>query len=176
MTSQTYLNNYFNTIWRHRNRNFDQYEFTGWALVDKIKPNERVLDVGCGDNPFKGLIPNLVGIDPAFPEADVNCTIEEFESDQLFDVAFCLGSINFGAKETIERQIAKVLLLVKKGGRIYWRCNPGRQDHGNTECEAIDFYPWSIEEHVRLCDTFGCRLVECRWDNGKRLYAEWSTA
>jgi hypothetical protein len=176
MTTQTYLNNYFNNIWRHRNRSLDQYEFTGWALVDKIKPGECVLDVGCGDNPFKGVIPNLVGIDPAFLEADVNCTIEEFESDKLFDVAFCLGSINFGTQETIERQIAKVLLLVKSGGRIYWRCNPGQQDHGNKECEAIEFYPWSIEEHVRLCDSFGCRLVECRWDNGKRLYAEWVTA
>lgn len=176
MTSQTYLNNYFNTVWRHRTRSLDQYEFSGWALVNKVAHNEHVLDVGCGDNPFTGLIPNLVGIDPAFPEADVNCTIEEFESDVKFDVAFCLGSINFGTQENIEKQIAKVISLVKPGGRIYWRCNPGQKDHGNSECEAIDFYPWSIEEHVRLADLFGCRLLECRWDNGKRLYAVWSTA
>ena len=176
--NQTQLNFYFNNIWRNRNRSLDQYRFSGWALIDKVSPTEKVLDVGCGDNPFKGKIQNLIGIDPAFPEADFNCTIEEYASStsELFDVAFCLGSINFGGVDEIEKQIASVIGLLKSGGRIYWRCNPGRKDHGNKDCESIDFYNWSIEEHVRLCDKFGCRLMECRWDTQNRLYAEWRTA
>lgn len=173
MTDQTLLNNYFANHWHRKNGNLNQFDKTGLSLVDKIKSGDRVLDVGCGKNPFKGLIPNLVGIDPAFDEADVKCTIEEFSTHELFDVALCLGSINFGTSERIEQQIAKVVKLLKPQATIYWRCNPGQQDHNNEECKSIDFYPWSVEEHVRLADMFGFVLVECSWDTKNRIYAEW---
>lgn len=173
MTDQALLNDYFANHWHRKNGNLAQFNKTGLDLVNKIKPTDRVLDVGCGKNPFKGLIPNLVGIDPAFDEADVKCTIEEFSTHDLFDVALCLGSINFGNSERIEQQIAKIVKLLKPQATIYWRCNPGQQDHNNEECKAIDFYPWSIEEHVRLADMFGFLLVECSWDTKNRIYAEW---
>lgn len=150
---------------------------SGLLLIDKIKPDETVLDVGCGTNPFKNVIPTLLGIDPAFDQAHIKCTIEEFRYDQLFDVAFCLGSINFGDVERIEKQIEKVISHLKPTARIYWRCNPGRKDHGNKECEVIDFYPWSIEEHIRLSKKFGFELQECFFENnGSRIYAEWVRA
>jgi excinuclease ABC subunit A len=41
-------------------------------IVDKIKPHETVIDVGCGYNLFKDKIPNLLGIDPANDAADIN--------------------------------------------------------------------------------------------------------
>jgi len=173
MTSQTLLNDYFANHWHRKSGNLDHFNKTGLGLVDKIKSTDRVLDVGCGKNPFKGLIANLVGIDPAFDEADVKCTIEEFTTHDLFDVALCLGSINFGSRERIEQQIAKVIKLLKPVATIYWRCNPGQQDHNNEECKIIDFYPWSVEEHVRLADMFGFTLVECSWDTKNRIYAEW---
>ena len=141
--------------------------------MNKIKASETVIDVGCGTNPFKSLIPNLVGVDPAFDQADHKVTIEDFITDQKFDVALCLGSINFGDVSVIERQIEKVVSLLNPNARIYWRCNPGQQDHPSEECKQIEFYPWSIEEHIRLSDKFGFMLTECTWDNGNRLYAEW---
>ena len=176
--NQSYLNFYFNNVWRNRNRSLGQYMFSGWALIDKVSPTEKVIDVGCGDNPFKGKIQNIIGIDPAFPEADFNGTIEEYAetTTEKFDVAFCLGSINFGEVEQIENQISSVIRLLKSGGRIYWRCNPGRKDHGNKDCESIDFYNWSFEEHVRLSEKFGCKLIECKWDSQNRIYAEWRIA
>jgi hypothetical protein len=67
---QQLLNTYFSTAWRNRNRDFGNYQFSGYSLIDKVQLGERVIDVGCGINPFKGHIPNLIGIDPAFPEAD----------------------------------------------------------------------------------------------------------
>jgi hypothetical protein len=173
---QQYLDKYFSTVWVTRSRSLDQYKYSGWALLDQIQPGESVLDVGCGQNPFKGHIENLVGVDPAFDEADVKCTIERFTTDQRFDVAFCLGSINFGQRRDIERQITKVVSLLKPQARIYWRCNPGSRDHGNNECEIIDFYDWSVHEHVRLAEKFGFRLMTCRWDTKNRLYAEWHRA
>ena len=76
--NQNYLNEYFHTVWHRKNGSLDNLEKTGWALINKINPGESVIDVGCGANPFKGKIPNLIGFDPAFDQADVKCTIEDF--------------------------------------------------------------------------------------------------
>jgi hypothetical protein len=148
MLDQHHLNNYFSGAWRNRNRDLDQYDKTGWVLINKIKPGESVIDVGCGSNPFKGKIANLIGFDPAFVEADIQCTLEEYVTSQkvgCYNVAFCLGSVNFGNVDNIEHQIKLVdSLLVGVGSRIYWRCNPGLADHGNSECDSIPFYNWSF--------------------------------
>lgn len=168
------LNNYFSTVWRS---NLDQYTYSGWAIADKIQSNESVLDVGCGYNEFKSRILNLTGIDPANDRADVKLPIEYFAADNSnhgrFDVALCLGSINFGSKLNILNQIASVINCLKPTARIYWRCNPGLADHGNEECKLIEFYPWTIEEHVKLSELFGFKLDIACWD-GDRIYAEWS--
>jgi hypothetical protein len=170
--NQDDLNKYFTKYWHSR---IDSYKFSGWGLIDKINPNESVLDVGCGRNPFKGKIINLVGIDPAFNEADVKIPIEYFSTDKnnQFDVAFCLGSINFGDEATVLNQISHVIRLLKPIARIYWRCNPGHFDHGNDECKNIDFYPWTIEKHIELAEQFGFRLAVACWDTNNRIYAEW---
>ena len=165
------LNNYFANTWRS---NLDQYRYSGWALIDKIQPGELVIDIGCGFNEFRDRIPNLIGVDPANAQADYRISIEGFQSDNQFDVAFCLGSINFGDESTIVNQIHHVVRLLKPQTRIYWRCNPGVADHGNEACKEIDFYPWTIAEHVRLSELFGFRLMTCCWDNNNRIYAEWS--
>ena len=164
------LNNYFSTTWKS---NLDQYQYSGWAIVDKIQSNELVLDVGCGFNEFKSRIVNLIGIDPANDRADYKVSIEEYSPLHKFDVALCLGSINFGDKLTIMNQIACVINCLKPTARIYWRCNPGLADHDNEECKLIEFYPWTIEEHVKLSELFGFKLVTSCWD-GNRIYAEWS--
>ena len=173
--NQQELNRYFSTTWQS---NLKQYEFSGWALINKVAPEELVLDVGCGYNEFKSHIPGLIGVDPANDSADVKLPIEYFAVDKnnrnKFDVAFCLGSINFGEHINILNQIASVVTCLKPKSRIYWRCNPGLQDHGNEECKHIEFYPWTMERHVELCDLFGFKLLECRWDTNNRIYAEWS--
>jgi hypothetical protein len=165
------LNDYFATTWKSK---IDHYKYSGWALVDKIQPGETVIDVGCGFNEFRGHIPNLIGIDPANAMADYRLSIEGFQSAERFDVAFCLGSINFGNEATILNQISHVVRLLKPIARIYWRCNPGNFDHGNEECKNIDFYPWTIEKHTELAEQFGFKLPIVNWDNGNRIYAEWS--
>jgi hypothetical protein len=145
------------------------------ALLKKIKSTETVIDIGCGSNQFKKHLPNLIGIDPAFPEADYQLTLEDFAQnfDSKFNVALCLGSINFGNKDYIESQVSLITNLLEPEGRIYWRCNPGLKDHGTEECKYIEFYPWSFEEHIRLTDVFNFTLAEIRWDTGNRIFAEW---
>ena len=167
---QQSLDKYFSTHWHS---NIDQYEYSGWALLKKIKLSESVLDVGCGTNPFKARIANLTGIDPAFDSADVKCTIEEFESNIQFNVAFCLGSINFGSEENILKQIGHVVRLLTPHARIYWRCNPGRQDHGNEACQSIDFFPWSEELLHEFAERFGFTVKDLQPDSNNRIYCEW---
>jgi hypothetical protein len=173
MHNQHYLNNYFANHWNPR---IDQYQYSGWALLKKIRLGESVLDVGCGNNPFKKHIANLTGVDPAFDQADYQCTIEEFESNIQYDVAFCLGSINFGTEDVVLKQINCVVNLLRPQGRIYWRCNPGQQDHGNTECMGIDFFPWTEQLLEQYAIKFGFRLIDLQYDTNNRLYAEWSGA
>lgn len=168
--NQEQLNEYFSTKWKS---NLEQYLYSGWNLVNNIADDEWVLDVGCGPNPFKGKIQNLIGIDPAFDEADYKLTIDEFKSNQKFDVAFCLGSINFGPEDKIISEINSVVNLLQPESRIYWRCNPGKKDHGNQECELIDFFPWSFDLHRKFASHFKFECVDLRWDSNHRIYAEW---
>lgn len=169
--NQEQLNNYFSNHWRGH---LNIYQYSGLSLAKKIKPNECVIDVGCGINPFKNLIPNLVGIDPAFKQADYQVTIENFQTDQKFDVALCLGSINFGSKETIKNQIKCINNLLNPTARIYWRVNPGLRDHGNKECQEIDFFPWTAELLKEYAHEFGFVAVDIKQDLNNRLYCEWS--
>lgn len=143
MHNQEYLNYYFSKIWKPgTNRGISSPE----QLIEQIDPIEWLLDVGCGKNPFKKLHARTVGIDPAFDESDYKCTIEDFEPTRLFDVATCLGSINFGSEEIISNQIEKVVSCLKPVSRIYWRLNPGQQDHSNEECANVVFFPWTFEK------------------------------
>ena len=168
--NQQQLNNYFSTYWRGH---LNVYHYSGLGLAKKIKPDEWVLDVGCGINSFKPLIANLIGIDPAFGQADYQTTIEDFETEQQFDVAFCLGSINFGTEENIKNQIKCIVNLLKPKARIYWRVNPGLKDHGNKQCLDIDFFPWSKKLLKNYAREFGFQAVDIQDDLNSRIYCEW---
>lgn len=173
MHDQNYLNNYFSKIWH---RDISNYIYSGYALLDKIHPMDHVIDIGCGDNPFKGKIKKLVGVDPANPKADVISTIEDFDPGIKFDVALCLGSINFGSDLIIMNQIHKVNQLLNKRASVYWRLNPGLHDHGNNESDIIDFYPWSFPRLKFFANLYGFKQSNCAFDTDGhviRLYAEW---
>lgn len=161
---------YFSEIWKS---NLNQYTYSGWALINKVKEGEKVLDVGCGFNEFKKHIPNLIGIDPFNKNADIMVGIENFESDEQFDVIFCLGSINFGSQDVVRNQIKKMVSHLKEGGRIYWRQNPGYKDHQNKECLKIDFYDWTLMDNYNFAFENNCK-VEFTDDDCNRIYAEWT--
>jgi hypothetical protein len=170
---QELLNEYFSKIWiPGAGRGITSPE----TIVKKIKPEEWLLDVGCGKNPFKNLHIKTIGIDPAFDEADYKCTIEEFSNPFKFDVATCLGSINFGSIAIIEQQIDKVVSLLQPKSRIYWRLNPGRKDHGNEECNHVPFFPWTFEILNEFAVKHNYKQENETVDEHAtrpRLYAEW---
>lgn len=174
MHDQQKLNKYFGTYWAPYDIPCQHSRYD--RIAANIDPGEWVLDVGCGSNRFKSLLPNVVGIDPAFDEADHKCTIEQYQPDRLFDVAIILGSINFGIEETIAKQIDKVISCLKPQSRIYWRLNPGRRDHKSIHCQEIDFFPWSHQKLKSFADKHGFEQSNEQVESDEqvvRLYAEW---
>lgn len=150
-----------------------KWQYSGYTLLDKISPDESVIDIGCGRNLFKPYLPKLIGVDPATDEADYKLPILEFETLEKFDVALCLGSVQFGDIDNIRAHLLKISSLLKPTGRIYWRCN-------EKPWLPKWFFKWSFDLHKTLSEEFGYDLKECKWDyytvdddRGYRIYAEW---
>jgi hypothetical protein len=156
-----------------------QFPYSGISLINKIAPNETVIDIGCGHNIFKKYIPNLVGIDPVYKNADYLTTLENFTTDKKFNVAFCLGSIQYGTTQDIEAQVAKVIDLLTPSARIYWR---SKIKNPLAAPKNYDFtiYRWTEGSHTEIAEKFGFKLVDYKIENyfndqhSCRLYAEWA--
>jgi hypothetical protein len=137
-----YLHRFFGEIWKPRT---GDYNYTGWALAEEInKQNPKnVLDVGCGYHPFKGRIPNLVGIDPYNDQADYMVDILDYKvKPGTHDHIIALGSINFNSKEDIESRFAHCVNLLAPGGKMYLRANPGIQWKNGP---WVEIFKWSFE-------------------------------
>ena len=154
-------------IWQPRT---DQYQYTGWGLVDEIlkhKP-KAVLDVGCGYNQFKPRIPNLVGIDKYNNSADFMVDILDYNVDPgTYDAVIVLGAINFGAYEDVSAKFKKVFELTAPNGRVYVRANPG-EIHKNGP--YIEIYPWDFDSVYRIAKEHKVHLITLKKDNGNRLF------
>lgn len=169
-----WLKDYFTYDWpSSRTAGLDKYHWTGWRLIDEIQEGETVLDVGCGVNPFKRHIKGLHGIDITDIGSDEQVAIEDFKPETKFDVAFCLGSINFGDWNTVVNQINSLTRnCMKEKSRIYWRLNPGHRDHGNNKVNEVPFFNWNINHHIMLTQLNGFQVTEWMPD-GNRIYAKW---
>ena len=78
------LLDYFRKSWKP---DYSYFKYSGWALLDKIYPDEEVLDIGCGYNLFKPHLGiKLYGIDPANDKADEVVGIMEFNWRKKFSV------------------------------------------------------------------------------------------
>ena len=165
--SERYTHRFFSEIWKPRT---NEYEHTGWALVDEINALEprSVLDVGCGYHPFKGRINNIIGIDPYNDQADYEVDILEYRVPAAsHDVIIALGSINFNSRDEIEQRFAHCVDLLAPGGRFYLRANPGIT-HKNGP--YVDIFPWSFEIVREFADQYGLHLDVFKRDANGRLY------
>lgn len=167
--SQTHLNNFFKKTWKS---NFNDYTLSGHALASKIPHENHVLDVGCGTNPFKNKIINLVGIDPVFLQADYKTTIEEFKTDQLFDSIFALDSIIFGSEENIINQLRLITNLAKPTSRIYFR-SPDELNIKQYAKAGIEIYDWDLSRYTTLAKLFNFRMFGMYADTGNSVHAIW---
>lgn len=168
---------YFGKYWKGKPMQFEQ---SGSNLIVKLNDllADSVLDVGCGYNEYKPHTKcnKFIGIDPYNDKADVKVGIEEYQTDEQFDVVLVLGSINFGTKSKIMREFEAVDRLTKKGGHIFVRVNPGIT-HVHTEyplIELVEFYPWSVDDINEIALKFGYQILELEEETNrsgdKRLF------
>jgi hypothetical protein len=114
------------------------FEHSGYALIEQVRRwhPRFVVDVGCGDNPFKGRIPNLLGIDLVNPGADLVCDLLDAPiRNGSIDVVLALGCINFGTRDVIEQQlrhIASWLTAAEHEPRLVWQYRPLTAPHGSA--------------------------------------------
>lgn len=165
--SERYIKRFFGEIWRPRT---DDYDYTGWQLAEDIaKQNPKnVLDVGCGYHPFKGKIPNLVGIDPYNHAADYEVDILEYKvKPESHDHIIALGSINFNSKDDIEARFGHCVNLLEKGGKFYLRANPGISHKTGP---YVDIFSWSFEIVNEFAEKYNLKLDTFKQDANNRLY------
>lgn len=161
-----YLLDHFQNYWMAAKQDKEKHKRARPFVIENCKPDDWVLDIGCHDNPFKGYIKNLVGIDPAHPDADYQVWLEDFVTDMRFDVAVSLGAINFGDEEDIHRQIRKAITLLKPKCKFIWRCYDNVPDEMNTAAERIvaHGYAWSFEKLREFAHIYGFRYEQEGYD------------
>lgn len=156
---------YFEKYWDSESMLF---EFTGDGLEHRVNAHkpESVLDVGCGFNYWKGKIDNLIGLDPFNKAADLKMHLYEYINQNpgvQHDAVLVLGSVNFGSSAKIHHEVSMVDAVTKKGGRQYWRVNPGLTDHPCDKFplnSLIDFFPWNEEIIRQIADFHGYEVEE----------------
>jgi hypothetical protein len=168
------LTKYFSKVWQPETK---KYKYSGLAIIDEVNAMDptAVIDIGCGYNEFRGKIQNLIGIDPYNHRADVKATVLEYQvTDIKYDVAICLGSINFGSSDKIIKELTAAVNLVKDGGVLYFRVNPGQQ-HTAPESQWINFYDWDPVFISNMAKQLNCELLAIRKDLN-RIYFVWRKA
>tara|TARA_Y100000741_G_scaffold65109_1_gene46730 strand:- start:465 stop:983 length:519 start_codon:yes stop_codon:yes gene_type:complete len=153
MVAKYNLETYFSGVWQ--DQNFKCLEYSGYQLVDYVnaqKPSS-VLDVGCGYNRFKGKIKNLVGIDPYNDAADIKVSVENYISAP-FEIALCLGSINFG---DVDHQLEKLHTLWRK--EAIFRVNPGIP-HAWADYGDVEWYPWSLDKIYDIAERYDYEIKQ----------------
>lgn len=168
---------YFTKYWKDNSMSFSKSGKNLVEVVNQLNP-ESVLDVGCGNNNFKGLINNLIGIDPFNAKADVNATLFKHYIDnpeQQFDVVLALDSVNCGRRPDIIESFDLINRITKQGGYQFWRV-----DTGVPECkefpmiDLLDFFEWNEKLIRNLAEYNGFEVKElCEETNDvgeKRLF------
>jgi len=170
------MEKYFSEVWQPESK---KYKYSGLGIIDEVNDlnPENVLDIGCGYNEFKGKIKNLIGIDPYNIRADVMVHTLKYQTDILYDVVICLGSINFGSTDKIIKELQKAVSLTKTGGMLIFRANPGIQ-HKALESQWIDFFDWDTSFIMNIAQSLNCTVQRLHRDipknavNGRRFYFE----
>jgi len=120
-----------------------------------------VLDLGCGNNIFKGHINNLIGIDllPWNGRADIvmDCLeyLKSLKSESI-DGIRSVGPFNFGTEDEVLELLFECSRVLRPGGLICAHARPGRiSDSSHFNRRGIIHFPWTrdkIKEFSDLCN------------------------
>ena len=132
------------------------FPLTGFNLVDEVNGlnPSKVLDIGCGQNFFKGKIQNLYGFDPT-PHSNLDqvARIQTFECvPETVDVAMCLGSLQYVPRSEWVNQLKQIVSWVKPGGYIIVRNWPFLDFQGHNE----SYLQFDIDRRIYFKDFDEC--------------------
>jgi len=135
-----------------------KYEKCGTETIEFVNSLNPllVLDLGCGDNQYKNFIKNLIGIDLVNDAADIKTDISVIPfDDNSADVVLCFGSINFGDRSVIQKQLLEVTRVLKQGGYAIFRGN--MKDHNDIKDM---YYGWNAEKIAAWTEELNMTLHE----------------
>lgn len=169
-----YMNAMMDFFLNNWNGGVPKFKQSGEAIYSRYPADAKILDAGCGRNYFKETYPNLIGIDPTFEEADLRVSIEDYSTDEKFDAILCLGSLHFGDKETIFKQVQKLLSMLAPGGEMFLRVNKGDyNDIGYYYDCNIPLLAWSKEIIEEFSQQLGLEVSEFVENDQKRYVFVW---
>ena len=76
-------------------------------------------------------------------------------------------SINFNSKEDIRLRLANCVKLLNKGGKMFFRVNPGIQ---HKKGPWVEVFAWSFEVAHEFAKEFGLELETFKQDSNERKY------
>jgi len=185
--------NYYNKVIKHfTERPYDHdawltHELSSENLIKKLnalKPS-LIIDAGCGSNPYKGHVPNVIGFDPSpYDNVDLRLSFEEVARKNIFgrnsaDAVLALGSINFGDKKTIRDQLKSCISWCKPGGYIICRARPHtlpdglRQDENELVDKGFNSFPWTHEIILGLHDEFKAHVDMYKKPKDEMAHSPW---
>lgn len=181
--------NYYNKVIKHfTERPYDHdawltHELSSENLIKKLnalKPS-LIIDAGCGSNPYKGIVPNIIGFDPSpYDNVDLRLSFEEVARKNIFgknsaDAVLALGSINFGDKKTIRDQLRSCITWCKPGGYIICRARPATSVPNDEELKEKGFvsFQWSEETIINFHDEFSAHVDMYKKPEMELAHAPW---
>ncbi len=161
MIEQKKVDEFYSKKWKS---NIHLFRYSGTNLIKEVSDLNPalVIDAGCGLNFFKGKIPNVVGFDPVFNEADIKCTIMTAPfKDACADVIFAFGSVNFGTRDDIANHLIKLKSWLKPKGRLYMRGAPDGYDDG------LKWFQWGVKEINYFAELVGFKLIRIQVEHNE---------
>jgi SAM-dependent methyltransferase len=112
----------------------------------KQQTDARVLDVGCGDRPYRELFPNTVGFDvPGNPYADLHGSLESIPLEAAsFDLVLCLQVLEHVPDPAAA--VRELRRVVRPGGRVLLSTHGVYPFHPNPD----DLWRWTQQGLERL--------------------------
>ena len=159
------IRDHYETDYEIFRREFPLYRTkSGLALANEIKETnpQLVIDLGCGANKFKSIIPNLIGVDVArLPEVDIISDIRELPT--LFnkgcaDWLLNFGPLNYFDEEWVNEICEVMRYLIKPNGIIVSHANLKTANH--TIPRSVQ---WTDEKIVSIGERFGFKSSTPEW-------------
>jgi hypothetical protein len=156
-------------------KHFSEYPYSRERWITHTESNDKlipflqslnanlIIDVGCGTNPYKEHVNNVIGLDVgSYPEADINLSCEEVYDLNIFqpqcaDAVLALGSINFGTWDDVVNQLSICVDWCRIDGYIV--CRARLNDHTELNLKkGFVQYGWQIEDIYKITQMFSDRV------------------